>query len=77
MSIDESIAKAFEAHRQEADQLGYDWTATILELMVKGDTEFSQFLATHRAKIQPNSELTSSPKSSTNNGSNQTPSSCE
>ena len=68
MSIDESIAKAFDTHRKEADQLGYDWTATMVELMLKGDTEFSQFLAKRRAKVQPDSGLTSSPKSSPSNG---------
>jgi hypothetical protein len=70
MSIPESIAKAFDAHRKEGDDLGFDWTATMLEPMVKTDTEFSQFLAQHRAKVQPDSKLTSSPKISPSNGSN-------
>jgi hypothetical protein len=68
MSIDESIAKTFDAHRKEADQLGYDWTATILDPMLKADTEFSQFLAKHPAKVQPESGLTRSPKPSSSNG---------
>jgi hypothetical protein len=68
MSIPESIAKAFDAHRKEGDELGFDWTATMLEPMVKTDTEFSQFLAHHRAKLQPDSGLTSSPKISPSNG---------
>jgi hypothetical protein len=68
MSIPESIAKAFEAHRKEGDELGYDWTATMLERMVKEDQEFSQFLAKHRAKVQPQAGLTSSPKSSNRAG---------
>jgi hypothetical protein len=69
MSIPESIAKAFDAHRKEGDELGFDWTATMLEPMMKTDTEFSQFLAQHRAKVQPDSGLTSSPTSVTSNGS--------
>jgi hypothetical protein len=69
LSIPESIAKAFEATRKEADELGFDWTATMLEPMEKTNTEFSQFLARHRAKVQPEPGLTSSPRSGPSNGS--------
>jgi hypothetical protein len=68
LSIPESIAKAFEATRKEADKLGFDWTATILEPMQKTNIEFSQFLAQHRAKVQPDSGLTSSPTTSSPDG---------
>ncbi|MBV8055414.1 MAG: hypothetical protein JOZ29_06360 [Deltaproteobacteria bacterium] len=68
MSIPESIAKAFDAHRKEGDQLGFDWTATVLEPMIKTDTEFSQFLAKHRAKLQPEAGPPPSPTPSTSNG---------
>ena len=67
LSIPESIAKAFEATRKEADELGFDWTATMLEPMEKTNTEFSQFLARHRAKVQPDSGLTPSPRTFTSN----------
>jgi hypothetical protein len=70
MSIPESIAKAFDAHRKEGDELGYDWTATILEAMVKEDQQFSQFLAKHRAKVQPDYGLTPADRVSTTNGAN-------
>jgi hypothetical protein len=53
MTISQSVAAAFEATRKEADDLGFDWTATMLEPMVKRNSEFSQFLAQHRAKVQP------------------------
>jgi len=69
LSIPESIAKAFEATRKEADELGFDWTATMLETMEKTNTEFSQFLAQHRAKVQPDSGPTRSPRTSSSNGS--------
>lgn len=68
LSIPESKAKAFEATRKEADDLGFDWTATMLEPMEKTNAEFGQFLARHRAKVQPDSGLTSSPKLSPSNG---------
>jgi hypothetical protein len=70
LSIPDSIARAFEATRKEADELGFDWTATMLDPMQKTNTEFSQFLARHRAKVQADSGLTSSPKISPSNGSN-------
>ncbi len=69
MSIPESIAKTFDAHRKEGDELGFDWTATMLEPMLKTDTEFSQFLAKHRAKLQPEMKLTAGDRVSTPNGS--------
>jgi hypothetical protein len=68
LSIAQSKAKAFEATRKEADELGFDWTATILEPMEKTNTEFSQFLAQHRAKLQSNAGLTSSSPISLTNG---------
>ena len=58
MSIPETTAKAFEATRKEADELGFDWTATQLEQMEKTNTELSQFLAQHRAKVRPKAGLT-------------------
>ena len=60
LSIPESKAKAFEATRKEADELGFDWTATMLETMEKTNSEFSQFLAQHRAKVQPKTGLLTS-----------------
>ena len=41
-----------------ADELGFDWTATQLEQMEKTNTELSQFLAQHRAKVRPKAGLT-------------------
>jgi len=68
LSIPQSIAKAFEATRKEADDLGFDWTATMIEQMEKTNSEFSQFLAQHRAKVQPKAGLTPSDRVSTTNG---------
>jgi hypothetical protein len=68
MSIPKSIAEAFDTHRKEGDQLGFDWTATMLEPMLKTDAEFSQFLAQHRAKVQPEVKLTPLDRISTTNG---------
>ena len=53
ISIPESIAQTFDAHRKEGDARGYDWTATVLESMMKTDTEFSEYLTQHPAKTQP------------------------
>jgi hypothetical protein len=69
LTIPQSTAKAFEATRKEADELGFDWTATMLEPMEKTNTEFSQFLARQRAKVQPDSGLTPKPRTSTGNSS--------
>jgi hypothetical protein len=68
LSVGQSSATAFDATRKEADELGFDWNATMVEQLDKTNTEFSQFLAQHRAKLQANTGLTPSHKVSTANG---------
>jgi hypothetical protein len=68
LSVPQSSATAFDATRKEADQLGFDWNATMIEQMEKTNAEFSQFLAQHRAKLQANTGLTPSHSVSSANG---------
>lgn len=69
LSVAKSSAAAFDATRKEADELGFDWNATMVEQLEKTNTEFSQFLAQHRAKVQTNTGLTPSPRIKTSNSS--------
>jgi hypothetical protein len=68
LSVPQSSATAFDATRKEADELGFDWNGTMVEQMEKTNTEFSQFLAQHRAKLQANTGLTPRDRISTANG---------
>jgi len=68
LSVPKSSADAFDSTRKEADELGFDWNATMVEQMEKTNTEFSQFLAQRRAKVQPIVGLTPSPRPITANG---------
>lgn len=68
LSVPHSKATAFDATRREADELGFDWNGTMVEQMEKTNTEFSQFLAQHRAKLQANTGLTPIDRISTANG---------
>ena len=69
LSVAKSSAAAFEVTRKEADELGFDWNATMVEHLEKTNTEFSQFLAQHRAKLQSNTGLTTRVRTSISNGS--------
>ena len=68
LSVSKSSATAFDATRKEADQLGFDWNATMVEQMERTNTEFSQFLAQHRTKLQANNGPSPSHSISTANG---------
>ena len=68
LSVAKSQAASFEATRKEADELGFDWNATMVDVVEKTNTEFSQFLAQHRAKLQPKAGLPPSDRVSTTNG---------
>jgi hypothetical protein len=68
LSVPKSMAANFETTRKQADELGFDWNATMVEQLEKSNTEFSQFLAQHRAKLQPNAGLTLSDRINTTNG---------
>jgi dsDNA-binding SOS-regulon protein len=67
-SVPKSTADAFDATRKQADELGFDWNGTMVEQLEKTNSEFSQFLARHRAKTQPNAGLTASHRVNTSNG---------
>jgi len=67
LSAPQSSVKAYEATRKEADELGFDWNATMIEQLDKTNAEFSQFLAQQRAKLQPNGGLTPVDRVSTTN----------
>jgi hypothetical protein len=58
LSLPKSLAEAFDTTRKEADQLGFDWNATMVEQLEKSNAEFSQFLAQRRAKLQSKPGLT-------------------
>src|SRR5438105_3098620 len=58
LSVPQSTANAFDATRKEADAAGFDWNATMVEQLEKTNSEFRQFLAQHRPKVQPSPSLT-------------------
>jgi hypothetical protein len=59
--VPKSLAEACETARKRADSTTYDWNATMVEAVEKANTEFSQFLDQHEAKVQPNARLNPSP----------------
>jgi hypothetical protein len=68
LSMPESLGKACELTRKRADKTPYDWNGTIVEAVEKANTEFSQFLDQHEAKVQPNVRLSPIDRVSIPNG---------
>jgi hypothetical protein len=72
LNLNESLAAKCDAAKKEAEDTPYSWDATMAEVIDKETTSFRQFVAQHKAKSQPKSQadsrLSSSPKTSSING---------